>query len=222
MVCGGRAGVWWAGGVLPRGVLKVVLRIPLEVRHLRAERLLLLRRVRVIVLEEGDGKGDLRMRGLSAKRLVAGLDGLARVHVIPRHVNAHQVAELPHRVVPRLLVPGRNVPIETHESVQQIARLVLVQNEAISDLARASRAAHALVGAPAGVAVLAGPERVIDSLVGLGLLGGHDGHVMKLDAELREGGGEVGFRGGVFHCFCVCLLACLGASVSTTSATAFG
>ena len=196
-------GGWWAWGVLPRGVLEVILRIPLEVGHLRAERLLLLRRVRVIILEEGDGEGDLRVRGVPAKGFVAGLDVLARVHVIPRDVLANQVAELPHREVPRILVPGGDVAIETHEGVQQIARLILVQHEAISDLARADRAAHALVGTPAGVAFLAGPERVVDSLVGLGFLRGHHGHIHARDAELRDGGGEVGFH-GVFHCLLVC------------------
>jgi hypothetical protein len=45
------------------------------------------------------------------------------------------------------------------------------------------------------------------------------------DAELGDGGGEVGFHGGVFHCLCLRVLAfacaCLGASDSTSSATAF-
>ena len=149
--------------------------------------------MRVIILEEVDGERNLRVRGLRAKGFVAGLDGLARVHVIPRDVLANQVAELPHREVPRILVPGGDVAIETHEGVQQVARLLLVQGETVSDLARAARAAHELVGAPAGVAFVAGPQRVVDSLVGLGLLGGHHGHVVS-NADLGDGGG-----GNVFH-----------------------
>ena len=198
---------------LPGGVLEVVLRIPREVGHLRAECSFLLGRVRVIILEEGNGEVDFRVRGASAKGFVAGLDVQARVQVIPRDVLANQVAELPHREVPLLLVPGGHGAVELHDGVQQVARLLLVQGDMISDLALASRAKHALVATPDGLAVHAGPERVVDSLVVLGLLGGLGGHV---EFDLERNGGDG------FHGLRMLALACLCASDSPSSATAFG
>jgi hypothetical protein len=62
----------------------------------------------------------------------------------------------------------------------QVAALVVVQKEDVADMACACRAESESFGAPDGGALAAGEERVVDSLVGLGLLRGLDGTTLQV------------------------------------------
>ena len=157
-------------------MLEVVLLIAcLVLNHLRAERLLLLGRERVLLLEEGDGDSGVGVCAAArGNEFVARLDHLARVHVVPRSVLAEDVAESPQLEIHLLLGVALLVLQVGHGHVQ-VRPLARAQAQANALLARAHRADRAFVGAPDGAAGTAGDERVVDSLVGLGLFRGLDG-----------------------------------------------
>lgn len=136
---------------------------------LRAERLLLIRRPQVVVLEERNGERIL-VTSIAAKAhvLVAGLDDSAIGAVIPWGMPTKQHAEL--SVFEPLLRLGKRETdqFQLVDRCKQVRALIGIQHHE-SALARAHRAERAHMGAPDGAT--AGLERVVDSLVGLGLLG---------------------------------------------------
>ena len=143
--------------------------------HSRAERILFVRRVHVLFLEEGDGERGLGVL-VDAECLIAGLNDPTRTHLIPRRMSLKQTEKAPHLELPRFVRVGESVHSQVGHGFQQLSHLLLVQDEASAALARTHRAERLHVGAPVNVAVDAGPDRMSDSLVGLGLLRGHDGN----------------------------------------------
>jgi len=185
-------------GLLPARVLEVVLLVALLVlNHLGAEGVVLLGRVLELLLEEVDGERDSEARGAAEKALVAGLNHLARCLVVPRRLLAEQVAESPHRALQLLLGVGEVGLLQAAHGHVQVGVLASGQAEACALLTGARGAARAPVGAPDGVALAAGDEGVVDSLVGLGLLHGRDGNGV-VDVGLDRFGGLDGLVG--LHC----------------------
>ena len=150
----------------------VVQRILREI--VRVVHHLALRRLRVFHPQEGDGEGDFRVGRANAERRVARLNGLTTAHVVPRHMEGEQVAELS-RLVLRLRIERRSL-IEVRHGFHQVPRLVLVQNPARANPAGAARAKSLHVGAPDGATLVTGDQRVVNSLVFLGFGGGKDEH----------------------------------------------
>jgi hypothetical protein len=75
----------------------------------------------------------------------------------------------------------------------QIAALIVVQKEYRADIASAKPAESVFFGAPDAAACAASVERVVDSLVRLGLLGGLDGTSLQvLHSEWDVFGGHEG------------------------------
>jgi len=182
-------------GLLPARVLEVVLLVALLIlNHLGAERVVLLRRVLELLLEEVDGERDSEVLSVATeKALVAGLNHLARGLVVPRRLLAEQVAESPHRALQLLLSVGQAGLLQAAHRHVQVGVLAPGQGEVSALVFCTHRAARAPVGAPDGVALAAGDERVVDSLVGLGLLRGRDGNGVD-----NGGGGLDGLDG--LHC----------------------
>ena len=187
--------------LLPGRLHAVVLRIALLVlNHLGTERIVLIRRIGVLLLEEGDGDGSGGVRSHARGNvLVTRLYHLTRVHVVPRRVLAEKVAKSPHREVQLRLgveLPGLQV---AHGHVQ-VRALAGSQAHAIALVFGAHRAARASVGAPDGIALAAEDERVVNSLVSLGLFRGHHGNgVADVDLDGFGGGLDVldGLHGGL-------------------------
>ena len=152
---------------------------------LRAERLLLLRRYLPLLLEEVNGERDLGTRAsASAEISIARLNHLARGIVIPRSTLVEQGAELL-QCGPQLLFGLRKGLFLGVCGIMQIASVNMVQKEDLA-MASAKRAESDLAGAP-NASAFAGVERVIDALVGLGLLGGLD----RTSLQLSQGDGDV-------------------------------
>jgi len=177
-------------GDLPAGHLEVVLRITLLVQdHLRAERLLLLRCVLEILLEEGDGDGGGGVSTHECRNvLVARLNHLAGVDVVPRSLGAEKVAESPNLEI-HLLLGVALLGLQVGHGYEQVRGLMGGQAHTIALVFCTYRAARASVGTPDGVALAAGDEGVVDSLVGLGLFRRHDGN------GVVDGGGFGGLGG---------------------------
>ena len=149
--------------------------VRLLLNHLRAERHLFLRRRLPLLLEEVNGERDFGTRSSRlAEVSVAGLNQLAGCPVVPRRVLVEQGTERI-QCAPQLLVGVRGMdrPLVVR-GVMQVAALVVVEKEDFADIERTRRAESESAGAPDGGALAAGEERVVDSLVCLGLLGGLD------------------------------------------------
>ncbi len=184
-------------------MLEVVLRVALlVVNHLREDRLVLLGRELELLLEEGDGDGCVGMLSHALGNvLVARLNHLARVHVVPRRLLTEEVAESPHLEIHLLLGVALLVRQALHGH-EQVRGLAGSQAHAVALVFCAHRAARATVGAPDGVALAAGDERVVDSLVSLGLLRRHDGNGV-VDVGLDGFGGGLDVLDGL-HCLFGC------------------
>ena len=167
--------------------------------HLRAERLLVVRRPIPLLLEEVNGERLFGPRSRScAEEEVAGLNQLARCLVVPRRVLLEQSAELSQRT--SQLLAGVDPPFACVDGtglflveygITHIDALVVVQKEDVADMASACWAESVPARAPDGGALSASEERVADSLVRLGLLRGLDGTTL----QLVHGDGDVGLRG---------------------------
>lgn len=191
--------------LLPGRLHEVVLRVALLVQnHLRAERLLLLGRELEVLLEECDGdSGGEVLTHACGNVLVARLDHLARVDVVPRGLRTEEVAKSPHLEIHLLLGIALLVRQVAHGHVQ-VRALAGSQAHTIALGFGAHRAPRASMGAPDGVALAAGDERVVDSLVGLGLFRRHDGNGV-VDVDLDGFGGGLDVLDGL-HCLCRRLL----------------
>jgi len=123
---------------------------------------------------------DFRARLLLEKRLVAGLNGLLTIIIVHWNISAENVGERP-----RLVLRGAfdTSLIDERYSVHQTTGLFLGRIPVRADLTRTARTTCALNGAPDGIALVAGDERNVDSLVELGFGRGHNGNV-RLNADL--------------------------------------
>ena len=142
-----------------------------ECLHLRAERLLLLRRYLPLLFEEVNGERLFGPRSRScAEEEVAGLNQLAICPVVPRRVLLEQGAELSHRAFhhlagvdpPFACVDGTGLFLVEY-GITHIDALVVVQKEDVADMGGACWAESVPAGAPDGRALSAGEERVVDS-----------------------------------------------------------
>ncbi len=170
--------------------------VHLLLNHLRAERLLVIRGPRPLLLEEANGERDFAARSSAcAEVVVAGLNHLAGCPVVPRRVLVEQGAELIQRPCQPLTgVRGTNLSLVVR-GVMQVDALVVVQKEDLAGIEGACRAESECAGAPDGRALAAGAERVGDSLVGLGLLRGLDRTSLQvLHSEWDVFGGHKGLR----------------------------
>ncbi len=190
-------------------MLEVVLLVTLLVlNHLREDRLLLLGRERVVLLEEGDGGGCGEVRSHPRGNvLVARLDQLARVDVVPRRLLAEAVAKSPHLEI-HLLLGVALLVLQLVHGHEQVRGLAGGQAHTIALVLAAHRAARASVGAPDGVAFAAGDERVVNSLVGLGLLRGLNGELVEVGLGGFGGLDVLDVLDGL-HCLRVAWLACV-------------
>ena len=181
----------------------------LLLNHLRAERLLLLGRRLPLLLEEVNGERDFAARSSAyAEVVVAGLNQLAGCPVIPRRVLVEQRAEFTQRPCQPLTgVRGTDLSLVVR-GIMQIAALVVVQKEDVTDMTSACRAERVPASAPDGGALAAGVERVADSLVRLGLLGGLDG--TSLQVVHSEWDVFCGLEGLPCDCFGVCVRGFVG------------
>ncbi len=173
-----------------------MLPVHLLLNHLRAERLLVIRRARPLLLEEVNGERAFGAHSsASAEVSVAGLNQLAICPVVPRRILLEQGSELSQRTSQLLLgVGGTDLSLIEH-GVMHIIALVVVQKEDVANMASACRAESVPSGAPDGGALAAGSERVVDSLVHLGLLRGLDGTSLQLgDGDGHVFGGHEGLR----------------------------
>lgn len=168
----------------------------LHLNHLGAERLLVVRGARPLLLKEVNGERDFWTRSsASAKVLVAGLNQLAGCPVVPRRVLVEQRAELIQGAVHLLGGVWRATDATAICGLMQVAALVVVEKEDFTDIKCARRAETEPAGAPDGVALAAGVERVVDSLVCLGLLGGLDRTSLQdVHGEWNVFGGHKGLR----------------------------
>ncbi len=159
----------------------------LLLNHLGTERLLVVRCPRPLLLEEVNGERDFGARSSSSAEVsVAGLNQLAICPVVPWRVLLEQSAELVQRASQPLAGVGGTDLFLVPCGVMQVAALVVVQKEDVADMACACRAESESFGAPDGGALAAGEERVVDSLVGLGLRGGLD----RTSLQLSQGDGD--------------------------------
>jgi len=142
---------------------------------LTAERLLRVRRPAVVVLEEGDGEIGFEARAsVDANVSVAGLNDFAVLVVVPRRVLTQQGTELPELEPTLRLSQGECNQFLLAHGLEQSLELLFVKEQTGTHSDSALRAERIrCVGAPVGVALAAGDERVSDSLVGLGLFRRH-------------------------------------------------
>ena len=116
--------------------------------HLRAERLLVIRCSRPLLLEKVNGERDFGTRASTyAEVLVTGLNHLARCLVVPRRVLGKQGTERFHRFSELLAGVGGTRLFLGECGIMQIAALVVVQREDVSDMTRTFRAESVPAGA---------------------------------------------------------------------------
>jgi len=126
------------------------------------------------VLEEGDGEIGFEACASDANVSVAGLNDLAVLVVVPRRVLTQQDTELPELEPTLRLSQGESIRFQLDHGLKQVRTLFLLKEQTGTHSAAALRAERIrCVGAPVGVALAAGDERVSDSLVGLGLFRRH-------------------------------------------------
>jgi len=166
--------------------------VRLLLNHLRAERPLVIRRPRPLLLEEVNGERLFGTRASScAEEEVACLNQFAICPVVPWRVLLEQSAELVQRASQPLAgVEGTDLSL-VECGITQVDALVVVQKEDVADMASACWTESVPARAPDGGALSAGEERVVDSLVRLGLLRGLEGMTL----QLVHGDGDVGLRG---------------------------
>lgn len=127
---------------------------------------------------------------------MAGLNHLARCPVVPRCVLVEKGAEslqCASQLLAGVPLAGVEVtdPFLIEYGITQVDALPVVEKEDRADIARAKRTESEWAGAPDAAAHTAGVECVVDSLVGLGLLGGLD----RTSLQHVHGEWDVGLRG---------------------------
>jgi hypothetical protein len=181
---------------------------------------LAVRRLVVFRTEEGNGECDFRVRSpqlILQQSQVARLDKDTRIHVIPPRMLLQQQVEFP-RLVFRVVVERLSL-VKVRDGFHQFPLLRPVQDARRADMTRAARAAREIVGSPFGIAIPAGDDRMVDSLIGLGLLGGHHGHVGS-DADLGDCGG-LDVLDGLHFCFALLFFAMHGCYYVSTTVRSF-
>ena len=145
------------------------------------KRLLIRGGSRPLLLEEVNGESDGGARASScAKEAVTGLNHLARCLVVPRCILVEQLSEL----VSQLLagVGGKVLFLFVH-GIAQVVALVIVEKESLA----------------------AGVERVVDSIVGLGLLSGLDRTSLQVVFQVFHSEWDAGLKGLLSVCLGECV-----------------